>query len=536
MDVFDPRLQAAIDRFIEESTGEVVVVSDADAVARWVSPSAERVLGWTAETLESQRTPDYIHPDDIPILMELRARTDDGTALMRIRNGDGGYRWCRVASRRLSDASGAQTLRVSVFHDVDAEVATQQALAESEHWYRLLAENLTDFVTMASPDGTLTWASPSATAVLGWTPEEVYGRPTATFLHPDDIPRLVELRGQMAEGRASLLRARVQRADGSYRWFDLSIKPVFEDGALVGRAPAYRDVQAEVEAQAALAASERQFRLLAENAADVVILGDGDVITWASPSLIAALGWSPDEWVGGVLSAYVHADDVIAVRGEQDEAAESATRQRFRLRGKDGEVHWVDSHAGPYRDGAGNSGGWVASFRVINDLVRAEQELERRARIDTVTGLLNRHEAFERLTVRERRSGTHTAVLFCDVDRFKDINDMRGHAAGDEVLRVVGERISSAIRRDDVAARIGGDELLVILSGVHDLDEALAVGESIRLAVAEPIMLADGSVTTSLSIGATIADADEDPDVLVARADEAMYDAKRSGRDRVVGR
>jgi diguanylate cyclase (GGDEF)-like protein len=127
-------------------------------------------------------------------------------------------------------------------------------------------------------------------------------------------------------------------------------------------------------------------------------------------------------------------------------------------------------------------------------------------------------------------------VLFCDIDRFKDINDERGHAAGDEVLRVVGERISSAIRRDDVAARIGGDELLVILSGVHDLDEAMSVAETIRRAVAEPILLADGRVTTSMSIGATIAGVDEIADDLIARADEAMYEAKRSGRDRVVGR
>ena len=536
MTVDEPGLRAAVEAFMEDSTGDVAVVTDDQAVMMWVSPSVTRLLGWRPDALVGHRTPDYVHPDDLPALMEMRSRLDDGAALLRLRGSSGEYTWWRVASRRLTDPSVAPAARVSVFHDVHAEVETQRRLAESEHWYRLLAENLTDFVTMASPQGELTWASPSAAAVLGWAPEEVYGRPTASFLHPDDIPRLIELRAQMAEGRASLLRARVQRADGTYRWFDLSIKPVFEDGALVGRATAYRDVQAEVEAQAALAASERQFRLLAENAADVVILGHGDVITWASPSLNAALGWSPDEWVGGGLSSYAHEDDAPAVEAEQRLAAERATRRRYRLRGRDAQHHWVDSHAGPYRDDAGDSEGWVVSFRVIDDLVRAEQELERRARVDTVTGLINRHEAFERLAERERRTGTHTGVLFCDIDRFKDVNDQHGHAAGDEVLRVIGERIASAIRRDDVAARIGGDELLVILAGVHDLDEAMAVGESIRKAASEPIVLDDGPVTTTLSIGVTIAGADEGADDLVARADEAMYEAKRSGRDRVVGR
>jgi len=536
MTVDEPGIRADVDAFMEDATGDVAVVTDVDAVMTWVSPSVARLLGWSPEALIGQRTLDYVHPDDVAVLVDLRAGAGDGTALMRVRASSGEYTWWRVASRRLTDASGVPVGRVSVFRDVDAEVVTQRALAESEHWYRLLAENLTDFVTMASPEGLLTWASPSATEVLGWTQDEVLGRPTVSFLHPDDIPRLIELRAQMAEGHASLLRARVQRADGTYRWFDLSIKPVYEAGALVGRATAYRDVQAEVEAQAALAASERQFRLLAENAADVVILGHGDAITWASPSLTAALGWSPDEWVGGVLWTYAHEDDVAAVRSEQGAAADRATRRRYRLRSTDGEHHWVESHAGPYLDDAGDSAGWVASFRVIDDLVRAEQELERRARVDTVTGLINRHEVFERLAERERRSGTNTAVLFCDIDRFKDINDVHGHAAGDEVLRVVGERISSAIRREDVAARIGGDELLVILAGVHDLDEAVAIAESIRTVAAEPIALGGASVTATLSIGVTIAGADEDADALVARADEAMYEAKRSGRDRVVGR
>ena len=536
MDIEASGVRAAVARFVAQSTADSVLVSDADGFMRWVSPSMTRLLGWPAADLVGRQTREFVHPEDLEALAELRAAAGDVTALLRIRRSDERYVWSRVLSRRLVDDAGAPVGRISLFRDVDAEVTSQRALADSEHWYRLLAENLTDFVTMASPEGALTWASPSATAVLGWTPEEVYGRPTASFLHPDDIPRLVELRGQMAEGRASTLRARVQRADGTYRWFDLSIRPVFEGGALVGRATAYRDVQAEGEAQSALAASERQFRLLAENAADVVILGAGDSITWASPSLTAALGWAPDEWVGGVLSSYAHPDDAAGVQAEQAAAVERATRRRYRLRGTDGEHHWVDSHAGPYLDDAGDSAGWVASFRVIDDLVRAEQELERRARVDTVTGLINRHEAFERLAERERRSGTNTGVLFCDIDRFKDVNDERGHAAGDEVLRIIGERIAAAIRRDDVAARIGGDELLVILAGVHDLDEAMAVGESIRTAAAEPIVLDGGPVTATLSIGVTIAGADEDADDLVARADEAMYEAKRSGRNRVVGR
>ena len=535
MDVTDPAVRAAVARFVAESTGDSVLVSDTDGVMRWVSPSMTRILGWSFDDLVGHRTREFVHEEDLAALAGLRAASGDTSALLRIRRSDGSHMWSRVLSRRLVDEAGTQVARISVFRDVDAEVTSQRALAESEHWYRLLAENLTDFVTMASPEGALTWASPSASTVLGWTPDEVYGRPTASFLHPDDIPRLVELRGQMAEGRASTLRARVQRADGSYRWFELSIRPVYEDGVLVGRATAYRDVQAEVEAQAALAASERQFRLLAENAADVVVQIEGDTVAWASPSLAAGLGWDPQEWVGASFTSYAHADDIEDVRAHQQEALVGPTRRRYRLRARDGGHHWVDSHAGPYGDGSGGSI-LVASFRVIDDLVRTEQELDRRARFDTVTGLINRHEALERLAVGGRRSGELTAVLFADVDRFKEINDTRGHAAGDEVLRILAERITGAIRRDDVAARIGGDEFLVILSGVHDTDEAARVAEGIRRAAAGPIAVDGEPVVTSLSIGVTVARVDEAPDDLLARADLALYDAKRAGRDRVATR
>ena len=126
-------------------------------------------------------------------------------------------------------------------------------------------------------------------------------------------------------------------------------------------------------------------------------------------------------------------------------------------------------------------------------------------------------------------------MLFCDIDRFKGINDTFGHGAGDEVLRTLGDRVSAAIRVDDFAARIGGDEILVVLTGVSDLDAAEAVAEKIRSAAAEAIPYDGGpDLHTSLSIGVAIAHPGESSDALIERADNAMYAAKRAGRDQVV--
>ena len=127
------------------------------------------------------------------------------------------------------------------------------------------------------------------------------------------------------------------------------------------------------------------------------------------------------------------------------------------------------------------------------------------------------------------------AVLFCDVDNFKAINDTRGHHAGDEVLRQIAARMQKCLRsEEDLAARLGGDELLVVLGGVRDLDDAMAVAEKLRRSVAEPMALPGGPVKATVSIGVTLANPDESVDSMVARADIALYNAKQTGRNQVI--
>jgi diguanylate cyclase (GGDEF)-like protein len=182
--------------------------------------------------------------------------------------------------------------------------------------------------------------------------------------------------------------------------------------------------------------------------------------------------------------------------------------------------------------------GFVATSRIVDAQVAAEQQLEHRARTDELTELLNRKEVLSRietLGVQSRRTGQELAVLFCDLDRFKEINDIHGHAAGDEVLRATAMRLREVLRTsDDLAARIGGDELLVALHGVRDMNDAVSIAEKLRVAASQPITTPSGSVSTTLSIGVTLAKPDESTDALVARADSAMYRAKQTGRNRVM--
>jgi diguanylate cyclase (GGDEF)-like protein len=209
---------------------------------------------------------------------------------------------------------------------------------------------------------------------------------------------------------------------------------------------------------------------------------------------------------------------------------------RFRVRAKDGEYHWVDAHGRLYVDAEGKADGVITALRIVDEQVEAERRLERLARFDTLTGLVNRAEAivrFEAALEHPRNPGAHLGVLFCDVDHFKTINDTWGHLTGDVVLLTLAQRISQTVRAGDTVGRLGGDELLVLLPGMHNLDEVAMVAEKIRCRAAEPIHLAGVTVWATISIGATIAERGESVYKLMARADIAMYEAKRAGRNTV---
>lgn len=157
---------------------------------------------------------------------------------------------------------------------------------------------------------------------------------------------------------------------------------------------------------------------------------------------------------------------------------------------------------------------------------------------DALTGLPNRRaleEALARALAAAAREGAPLAALVLDLDRFKDVNDRHGHAAGDAVLRVAAARARGALRGADLLARIGGEELAAVLPGA-DLAAALEAAERIRAAVAAgPVEFAGAAIPVTVSIGAAAWAPGEDGAALLARADARLYEAKRAGRDRVRG-
>jgi len=239
---------------------------------------------------------------------------------------------------------------------------------------------------------------------------------------------------------------------------------------------------------------------------------------------------------------HVHPDDLPAVLAGVREAFTGRAplyEVEFRIRHHDGRWIWLHSRGRVVeRDGGGRALRMVGTDADITRQKAEEQRLRQRAELDALTGLPNRglfNDRLESAIERARRSGQAMALLFLDIDHFKGVNDSRGHVAGDALLRIVAERLLATVRGVDTVARFAGDEFTVIVEGLADVADAEVVAMKLVEALRPPMRIGDELLSVSTSVGlAVLSEADVDAASLLARADEALYEAKRAGRDRYV--
>jgi diguanylate cyclase (GGDEF)-like protein/PAS domain S-box-containing protein len=299
----------------------------------------------------------------------------------------------------------------------------------------------------------------------------------------------------------------------------------------------------ELGVAAAKAHGEARFRALVQNSSDLITLTDAQLaIGYQTPSVTRLLGYTSDELAGSRLADLTHPEDRLSLLTAHDEAVTGAGTDavsHVRLRHRDGTWRHVQSvHTNLLGDADVRA--VVVTTRDVTAQKELEAQLQHNAFHDTLTGLANRAlftDRVEHALARTDRATTPVAALFVDLDDFKAVNDGSGHAAGDQLLIAVAERLRRVLRPSDTVARLGGDEFAVLIEDATHLREVQAAADRVLAALSEPFPATwDGpgsEVRIGASIGiATAAAGQHDGTELLRHADVAMYAAKEAGKGR----
>ncbi len=410
-------------------------------------------------------------------------------------------------------------------------------------WYAATLRCVADAVIVADERARLRFLNPAAERLLGCRLEDVLGQDVDSVLRlqtaagepvPCPLRRLLSAGPQPAMPGALLLLPR----DGEARAVEDSAAPIHSaQGKLLGAVMVLRDTRARAAAEQQLRQSEERFRNAFDLAPGGMALATPDgTFLEVNDALCRLLRADAaqlanrrlDEFCGAGAAAAPH---LQALR----DGPGGAVQFELRLSAGGAQV-WALVSASLMRQPAG-AGTLLLQLHDITERKRAEQRLARLAHHDPLTGLPNRtaiSEEIERQIALARRHGRPLAVVFLDLDYFKHVNDSLGHEAGDELLRVIGQRLRAAVRELDMVGRLGGDEFVVVLPEIHALAGIVAIAGKMQTECLKPVHMQGHELRVGISLGASLYPDDAaDARSLLRYADSAMYQAKAEGRNNI---
>jgi diguanylate cyclase (GGDEF)-like protein/PAS domain S-box-containing protein len=490
-----------------------------------------------------------IHPDDLERVAQARreARAAGRRFQLdyRIAAADGKFRWVRDTGVPRPPRAGEAPAYTGAFIDISDRYDVEARLAVGEAEHRLLTENARDLIAYSDADNTYLYVSPSHLEILGYTQEEMVGTNVLGYLHPADLAAMTRARSAetAGEARSGMHTMRVRHKNGNWIWLGINSRTIHDphSGKSTGFVAVGRDITLQLAAERELARREQQFRSLTSLSSDWYWETDHDGrFTFLSDGIHARLGLRPADLLGASLEAfaldtteagYIACRDSVLARLPFHDAVYSVG-----LAGYPGVVRFIRISGEPiFEDG--NFVGYRGATRDVTHEVRNAKALQHLATHDHLTGLANRAVLETRLRQRtqDRRGNANCAVLFIDLDRFKDINDSLGHKAGDMLLEEIAARLKRCVRPDDTVARLGGDEFVILADCSHGAESAGSIADKLLLALNVPhaLVTETGSHTVhpSASIGISLFPQDGDiPERLLQDADCALYRAKRDGK------
>ncbi|MCB1745933.1 MAG: EAL domain-containing protein [Gammaproteobacteria bacterium] len=439
--------------------------------------------------------------------------------------------------------AGAMVLVVAfaAFHDRFRRdrAAADRAVHESQTDFRLLFENVNDAIFIRdTPSGRVIDANVQAARYLGYPREALIGMCVSDIYATGDDGELERITARIKNHGSAVFQARHRRADGSLATVEVSARRVQRPASDV-IISVVRDVTERESAAAALRRSQQDLVNSIESISEGFALWDRDDCLQVYNRRMLEL--SPH--LEPCLAVGVRFVDMVAYTYDQGIVSHEMPREdwiaaRLRQHREPGEPLEILSETGRYlriSEHRTPDGYIVGIYTDITAIKQAEEHIRYRAYFDMLTDLPNRENFMSQLeaTVRlAQRNRTLSALLFVDLDRFKNVNDTLGHQTGDLLLQEAARRICHSVRNSDIVARFGGDEFAVILRDIAETNDAARIAETIIGRLAEGYVLDEQVLYCGASIGITVCPSDSvEPEVLLRNADMAMYQAKALGRN-----
>lgn len=422
-----------------------------------------------------------------------------------------------------------------------ALTTAHQNLQESEEKFRYFAENSDAVLWIFDRfQRRFVYISPACRDLWGCDESTLFRQARQLLRHilPEDRRRVLNAWRQIGETHTYVVDYRTVHADGAVRWIrDHAF--LLENGQ--SQSPWFggiaEDITERKNVEQALAKSEAQYRLLAENMSDLVCLHrpEGEYL-YVSSSVQLLLGYQPNWLIGRNHFELIHPDDRDRIDHETQQIRDgTAVTLTYRIRRRIGDYRWFETIARGVFNNEGEIFQLQTTSRDVTEKMRMQRQLEHDAFHDALTGLPNRNLLMERLNFAieriHNRQYYQFAVLFLDLDHFKIINDSLGHLAGDEVLIDISQRLQKMVRPTDLIARLGGDEFVILIEKITGLHEVIELVDRIFEQFRLPVIVGTQQTFIGSSIGIVVGTIRySKPMDLIRDADTAMYRAKEKGR------
>ena len=409
-------------------------------------------------------------------------------------------------------------------------------VVQSEDRFRSLIQNSSD-VTIVVDEGICTYVSPSVTAMLGFDPSELVGRPSADFVHDEDKERVNSLIGSNSTDASHpvAVQFRVRAKDGTFRLVEAVVADQRSRPSVGGFVASIRDITQRTKTAHDLQRSKESFQVLFDQHPRPMWVYDRETLCFLEVNQCAVhnYGYTREEFLSMRITDIRSDEDAEKLRNYMRvERPNLDYAGIWRHRTKAGEIISVDvtTHTLEFR---GRRGGLVMA-QDVTDRVRLEQELRDRALHDTLTGLPNRTlllDRVDRLNLQATRSHVDAMVLVLNLDNLKLVNEVYGHDVGDGLIRAVGDRLVNSLQEADTVGRIEGDEFVILVIPPVEVSPEAMAERVLDLVGSEPFCVDSHELRVSTSIG-VISGSHVEGAELIQNADLAMRLAKSDGGNR----